>query len=45
MASLSDEITLEERAAMELHTEILPGTEVMQDFGEVHLVHDKSDHV
>jgi hypothetical protein len=39
-----DEAILEERAALELHVEIFPGTDVMRDVDEIHFTHGSKSH-
>ena len=39
-----DEAFLEQRAAMELHVDIFPGTDVMRDVDDIHFTHGPKSH-
>ena len=39
-----DEAFLEQRAAMELHVDIFPGTDVMRDVDDIHFSHGPKSH-
>jgi hypothetical protein len=39
-----DEAILEQRAATELHVDILPGTDVMRDVDDIHFTHGPKSH-
>lgn len=39
-----DEAILEERAALELHVDIFPGTDVMRDVDDIHFTHGPKSH-
>ena len=39
-----DEAFLEQRAAMELHVDIFPGTDVMRDVDDIHFAHGPKSH-
>lgn len=39
-----EEAILEERAALELHVDIFPGTDVMRDVDDIHFTHGPKSH-
>lgn len=45
MTLSSDDVSWEEGAGRAVLVKLLPGTEIMRDFGGIHLPHDKTDHV
>ena len=44
MPSCLDEGALEQRAANELHVDIVPGTDVMRDVDDIHFSHGPRSH-